>query len=197
MDAIKTFPKFTVFFVFLMALEIASLTVIPSFHIVSKPMILAGLIGFYILVEKRQNNAFLGGLIFALLGDCFLLYETVEFFIIGLACFLVMQLCYAAAFNHKRRIPKNKDYMICVIIALVGVCILMYLWSDLGSIRTPVVLYTVSIILMAIYAYLRHPRLRGYKILLVGVGLFIISDALLGLDKFSGASFTRHKRSKK
>lgn len=184
MDSIKTFPKFTLLFALLMALEIAGLTVIPTFHMVSKAMIMAGIIGFYILTEKRQNNAFLAGLIFALLGDCFLLYDTVELFVIGLVCFLIMQLCYAAAFNNKRRIPKNKDYLICIGILLIGVAVLSVIWPDLGSMRTSVTLYATSIVLMAIYAYLRHPRLRGYKIVLVGVILFIISDTLLGLNKF-------------
>lgn len=185
MDSIKTFPKFTLFFALLMALEIAGLTVIPTFHMVSKAMIMAGLIGFYILVEKRQNNAFLAGLIFALLGDCFLLYETVELFIIGLICFLIMQLSYAVAFNNKRRIPKNRDYLICLGILIIGVAALSVIWPDLGSMQTSVGLYATSIVLMAIYAYLRHPRLRGYKIVLAGMILFIISDMLLGLNKFS------------
>jgi len=123
---------------------------------------MAGLIGFYIFIEKRQSNAFLAGLIFALLGDCFLLFSTVEFFVIGLICFLIMQVCYAVAFNTKRR------------------------WKDLGSIRTAVAFYAVAITIMAIYAYLRHPRLRGYKIVLLGVILFILSDALLAADKFNG-----------
>jgi uncharacterized membrane protein YhhN len=170
-----------------MGLELAGLTIIPSFHMVSKAMIMAGIIGFYIFVEKRQNNVFLTGLIFALLGDCFLLFGTVEFFIIGLVCFLIMQLCYAVAFNHKRRIPKNKDYLICLVIGSLGVATIAALWPDLGSMRTPVSLYATSIILMAIYAYLRHPRLRGYKIVIAGVVLFIISDALLGISKFNGA----------
>jgi len=187
MDSIKTFPKFTILFLLLMALEIAGLTVIPTFHMVSKAMIIASLIGFYILIEKRQNNAFLTGLIFALLGDCFLLYETVELFVVGLICFLIMQLCYAGAFNSKRRIPKNKDYLICAGIIIIGVIILSFIWSDLGSMRTPIVLYTTSIVLMALYAYLRHPRLRGYKIVVSGVFLFIISDSLLGINKFSNA----------
>lgn len=187
MDSIKTFPKFTVFYILIIALEIAGLTVIPTFHMVSKAFIMTSLIGFYILVENRQNHAFLGGLIFALLGDCFLLYETVEFFIIGLICFLIMQLCYASAFNNKRRIPRNRDYLICAIIAAIGLSILAYLWDDIGSIRTPVILYTAAIILMSVFAYLRHPRLRGYNIVLVGVAFFIISDALLGINKFSGS----------
>ena len=170
-----------------MALELAGLTVIPTFHMVSKAMIMAGIIGFYILVEKRQNNAFLTGLIFALLGDCFLLFGTVEFFIIGLVCFLIMQLCYAVAFNHKRRIPKNRDYLVCMVIGLLGIALIATLWPNLGSMRAPVGLYAASIILMAIYAYLRHLRLRGYKIVIAGVTLFIISDALLGVNKFNGS----------
>lgn len=168
-----------------MLLEIAGLTVIPTFHMVSKAMIVAGLIGFYIFVEKRQNNAFLTGLIFALLGDCFLLFSTVEFFVIGLICFLIMQICYAVAFNNKRRIPKNSDYKVVATIALIGALVLGFLWKDLGNIRTPVTLYAIAITIMTIYAYLRHPKIRGYKIVLIGVILFVISDAILAMDKFN------------
>lgn len=186
MDSIKAFPKFTVFFVFLMLLEIAGLTVIPTFHMVSKALIMAGLIGFYISEEKRQSNAFLTGLIFALLGDCFLLFSTEQFFMIGLVCFLVMQVCYMTAFNRKRRIPKNKDYLISGGIAILGILITAFLWTDLGDLKLPVSIYAASIIGMAIYAYLRHPLLRGYSSILVGVVLFILSDSLLAVNKFGG-----------
>lgn len=184
MDAIKTFPKFTIFFIILMILEILGLTVIPTYHIVSKPMILAGLIGFYIMEEKRQSHAFITGLIFALLGDCFLLYGTDDMFMIGLICFLIMQICYTSTFNRKRRIPRTKDYIVPGVIGLIGLSFLAFMWTGLGELRWAVAIYTTAIVTMAIFAYLRHPKLRGYSILFVGVCLFIVSDALLGLNKF-------------
>ncbi len=170
-----------------MILEILGLTVIPSYHIISKPMILAGLIGFYIMEEKRQNHVFLTGLIFALLGDCFLLFDTDDMFAIGLVCFLFMQICYVFVFNRKRRIPRTKDYIVPGIIGIIGLSALAALWNGLGEMRWAVALYTIAIVTMAIFAYLRHPRLRGYGILFTGVCLFIVSDALLGFDKFRGS----------
>lgn len=186
MDAIKTFPKFTAFYIILMILELLGLTVIPSYHIVSKPMILAGLIGFYILEEKRQSNTFITALIFALLGDCFLLFGTNDMFVIGLVCFLIMQLCYTSTFNIKRRVPRPKDYLVPLVIGIIGMSMLSLLWNGLGEMKWAVTLYTISIVTMAIFAYLRHPKLRGYHILFSGVILFIFSDALLGYDKFGG-----------
>ena len=186
MDAIKTFPKFTILFVILMILEVLGLTVIPSYHIVSKPMILASLIGFYILEEKRQNHVFLTGLIFALLGDCFLLFGTDDMFAVGLTAFLIMQICYATTFNKHRRIPRNRDYIIPGILIIMGVSTLFYLWPDLGSMKYAVAVYTTAIIIMAIFAYLRHPKLRGYSAVFAGVILFIVSDALLAINKFGG-----------
>lgn len=186
MDSIRTFPKFTIFFVILMILEILGLTVIPSYHIVSKPMIMAGLIGFYIMGERVQNNAFLTGLIFALLGDCFLMFGTDDMFMIGLVCFLIMQICYTVTFNRKRRVPQSKDYIVPVVIGVIGLSILAFLWSSLADLKWAVAIYATAIVTMAIFAYLRHPKLRGYGILFVGVCLFIISDALLGFNKFGG-----------
>lgn len=186
MDSIRTFPKFTIFFIFLMIMEILGLTVIPTYHIVSKPMIMAGLIGFYIMEEKRQSHAFLTGLIFALLGDCFLLFGTDDMFMIGLICFLIMQICYTSTFNRKRRIPRTRDYIVPVIIGIIGLAVLAFLWSGLGDLKWAVALYASAIVTMAIFAYLRHPKLRGYSILFIGVCLFIVSDALLGINKFGG-----------
>jgi len=184
MDAIKTFPKFTIFFAVLIILEILALTVIPTYRMVSKPILLAGLIGFYISEERRQNHIFLTGLIFALLGDSFLLFETSDMFTIGLVCFLIMQICYTLTFNAKRRIPRLRDYIVPVIIGLIGLTALALLWGGLGSMRTAVTIYTTAIVTMAIFGYLRHPKLRGYTILFTGVCLFIVSDALLGINKF-------------
>jgi len=188
MDSIKTFPKFTIIFIILMILEILGLTVVPTYHIVSKPMILAGLIGFYIFEEKRQNHAFITGLIFALLGDCFMLFGTDDMFMVGLICFLIMQICYTSAFNKKRRIAKSKDYIVPAISGLVGLSALAFLWNGLGELQWAVAIYTIAIVTMAIFAYLRHPKLRGYSILFTGVCLFIVSDALLGFNKF-GSDF--------
>lgn len=184
MDSIKTFPKFTVFFIILMILEILGLTVIPSYHIVSKPMILAGLIGFYIFEEKRQNHAFLTGLIFALLGDSFLLFNSEDMFFVGLSAFLIMQICYTITFNQTRRIPRTKDYIIPAILIVIGLGTLAFLWSDLGEMRIAVTVYSAAIVTMSIFAFLRHPKLRGYSTVFFGVCLFIISDALLAINKF-------------
>lgn len=188
MDAIKTFPKFTIFFILLMILEILGLTVIPSYHMVSKPMIMAGLIGFYIFEERSQSHAFITGLIFALLGDSFMLFGTDDMFVIGLVCFLIMQICYTVTFNKKRRIPRTRDYAVPAVIGIIGLSILAYLWDNLGDMQWAVAGYTLAIVLMAMYAYLRHPKLRGYGLLFIGVCFFILSDTLLGMDKF-GTNF--------
>jgi len=187
MESIKSFPKFTMLFLCIILLEIAGLTVIPTFHTVSKAFILMTLIGFYISMEKRQSNAFILGMIFALLGDCFLLWETDEFFKIGLGSFLIMQICYSVTFNRKRRLPQTKDYIIPAGIVVFGLAVLAILWKDLAEMKIPVALYTTAIVIMAIFAYLRHPKLRGYKEVLLGVVLFIISDSLLGYNKFIGS----------
>lgn len=184
MALLKSFPKFTLIYLIVMAVEIAGLTVIPTFHIVSKAFIIASLIGFYITTERRQNNAFLTGMIFALLGDCFLLFETADFFTIGLICFLVMQICYTLAFNRKRRIPKNKDLVISALIAIMGLSIILSLWGSLGAMQIPVTIYGSAITVMGIFAYLRHPQFRGYRYVLVGVGFFFLSDLLLAYNKF-------------
>lgn len=185
LDPIKTFPKFTFLFVCIMILEVLGLTVIPEFHMVSKAMIMATLIGFYVVEAKPQNHIFLTGFIFALLGDVFLLFKNDDFFVIGLSCFLIMQICYASVFNRKRRVPRNKDYFVPGALILFGIIMIAYLWKDIEGMRVGISLYSIAIITMAITGYLRHPRLRGYSTVLLGIVLFIISDALIAIDRFS------------
>ncbi|MEE9437688.1 MAG: lysoplasmalogenase [Saprospiraceae bacterium] len=184
MDAIKTFPKFTIFYLIVMIVELLALTVIPEYHLVSKPFIMASLLGFYIVSVNPQDNLFLLALIFALLGDVFLLFKHDDFFIIGLVCFLIMQIGYFITFKKKKRIPKPSAYMLPALLAFTAIFIINSLWSQLSNMRLPVTVYAGSIVLMAAYAYLRHPRLRGYQTVVFGVVLFIISDGMLAFDKF-------------
>ena len=187
MNPIRKYPWFSIWFAGVVIIEVLALTVIPEYRIVSKVMIVASLIGLYIGKAVRQNELFLLGLIFALLGDAFLLFTTDDFFMIGLGCFLVMQLCYSRIFYRKRRIPRSRDKAVVAGLVLLPVIFLSLTWNTLADLQWPVAVYSAAITTMLILAYLRHAALGGYRLVLVGSILFVVSDILLAVDKFVAA----------
>lgn len=183
-DFIKKHPWFHILFAVVIIAEMVGLTVHPPVRLVSKGMIMGSLIGFYILSVKKQNNALLMGMVMALLGDAFLLFTTQDFFLIGLGCFLMMQLLYTFTFWSKRRIPKTKDKLIAASIYLIPLGFYLLAGEKLGGMKWPVVLYAVAIATMLAAAYLRHPKLVGYTTVLIGSVFFVISDLILAINKF-------------
>ena len=188
MDSIK-YKSFTIFYSIIFFLNLLFFTWLTEYRVVSKPMIMASLIGFYISSAKKQSNAFLLAMIFALFGDIFLMFNGEEFFLIGLSCFLVMQLLYTITFLKDR----VNDILLMIYrslpILFISIAVIAYLWNGLGEMRIPVAIYTAAISMMVISALIRRSTVIWYLPVVTGVLLFMVSDALIALSKF-GPTFT-------
>lgn len=180
------FKSFTLFYGIIFILNLLFFNVLTEYRIVSKPMIMASLIGFYISHAKKQSNAFLLALIFALLGDIFLMFEGDDFFIIGLGCFLIMQVLYLLTFLKDRTINYYDIIWKALLVILLSATILFNLWESLGNKQMPVTIYTLAISAMVISAFIRKPSTVWFIQVIVGVVLFMISDALIAYTKFGG-----------
>jgi uncharacterized membrane protein YhhN len=183
----KKHLPFTLFFGVIFFLNILFMYVLQDYRMVAKPMIMASLIGFYITVERRQSNAFVLAMIFALLGDVFLMFKGDDFFLIGLLCFMVMQLLYTFLFSREGSKDMKRLLMISLPMLLLTVGVISVLWNDLGDLRIPVLVYAMAITAMVISAIYRKNILKGYSAVVLGVVLFLISDAVLAISKFGGA----------
>jgi uncharacterized membrane protein YhhN len=183
----KKYIPFTLFFGVIFFLNILFLYVLQDYRMVAKPMIMASLIGFYITVERRQSNAFVLAMIFALLGDVFLMFKGDDFFLIGLICFMIMQLLYTFLFSREGSNDTKRLLLISVPFALLTLGVISWLWEDLGNLKIPVLVYALAISGMVISAIYRKKMLKGYNAVVVGVVLFLISDAVLAISKFGGA----------
>jgi uncharacterized membrane protein YhhN len=181
---LKKYLPFTIFFILIFILNLITFDIITQYRVVVKPLIVASLLGFYISNTKFQSNTFILALIFALLGDIFLLFEDETMFIIGLICFLLMQLCYIFIFNIDRSAkPRWVAIVLCV---LVGIVFYILLHKKLGSMQLPVIAYILAIITMTIMAIQRKREVAGYFLVTVGAIFFMISDSCLAWDKFAG-----------
>ncbi len=147
---------------------------------VVKGTLMATLLAWVLVaLGSRAPRWLVAGLAFALLGDVLLDIR----FEVGMVGFLVMQLCYIAGFlglgawaGLRARWPIGVTYL------LVGVGANVALGPHLGALAIPVVIYSTAILTMAALACGVGDRVG------VGAALFVISDALIGVDK-AGAGF--------
>ena len=174
-------PLFALIFI----LNLLALDVIPDYRLVLKPMIVVSLIGYYIVKSRKQANGFILALIFALMGDIFLAFKGVDFFLLGLGSFLIMQVLYGITFL-KYKSGTLKSVMIKTLpVIVLATVILGALWSGLGDMKLPVTLYTSAITFMVCTALVADIRLEFYYYLVAGVLLFLVSDAAIGFAKFA------------
>jgi len=131
------------------------------------------------------RQAIIAGLLFSLVGDIFLMLPQ-DRFIPGLVSFLAAHVFYIAAFlNESGRKLSGLDL---IPFLIYGVLMLRVLWSHLGKLRAPVLLYMVAILVMGWAAASRWLMTgqQGSLLAFVGAILFIASDSVLAVEKFKG-----------
>lgn len=124
------------------------------------------------------------GLLFSTAGDVFLMLPK-DRFIAGLVSFLVAHLCYIAAFSNDAAFGTGLVWWLPFFAA--GGAVVMSLWAKLPSaLRWPVLAYVLVIATMAGQATGRWLFLGDSAALYsaVGAGLFVVSDAVLAIDRF-------------
>ena len=149
---------------------------------------------FIILIAWQTKNpvssfykyAILCGLIFSLAGDIFLMLPT-DRFISGLLSFLVAHLFYIAAFTFEG--ARSPGVLVAVPLLIYGALMLRILLPHLGSMKAPVLIYMLVILIMAWQAlnrWMATPAEQGSALALAGALLFVVSDSLLALNRFKG-----------
>ncbi len=125
------------------------------------------------------QQVILVGLIFSLIGDIFLIKQD-HFFVQGLIAFLIGHLCYIVAFWTSPNLSVVIFYLVYMTIFL------SLLWKHLGSLKIPVIVYSLVLAVMSWLALSRtidHYDHHTFHALL-GSLLFIVSDSLLAFNKF-------------
>ncbi|NVK52274.1 MAG: lysoplasmalogenase [Flavobacteriaceae bacterium] len=158
-----------------------------TIRLVSKPMLITLLALVYLVSVSKPNFWFVLGLFFCFLGDVFLLFNGTNFFMLGLAAFLLGHVVYikvASSF-----LPSHLTFKI-VTSALPFVFFLVLLLyiiqNNLGELLFPVVVYGVTISSFGTVALLNYREEKSIENtwLFIGALTFIVSDSLLALNKF-------------
>ena len=161
---------------------------------VTKPLLMTTLAVYYLSTNKGTVSKFIVfALAFSWIGDMLLMLQGQydDVFLYGLFAFLVANICYIIGFNNAKWTSSeatNKPFVRTRIIFLIamGFMIIYLLYPALGEMRIPVMIYTIVIISMGISALLRRGKTTNQSFILVYSGslLFILSDAMIGINKF-------------
>jgi alkenylglycerophosphocholine/alkenylglycerophosphoethanolamine hydrolase len=132
--------------------------------------------------NERAHKLFIIGLVFSTFGDFFLDYDQVNWFVLGLASFLVAHLFYI--FSLKPLITKPlaiKRLPLISLYFLYGIGMFSLIYAGLGELFIPVFVYMSVLLLMGITTLLSE---RSNTWLVLGGISFILSDSLIGINKF-------------
>jgi len=124
-----------------------------------------------------HHTLFLFGLIFSAFGDFFLDYGRDNLFIFGLGAFLIAHLFYLFSLRPietKRLLP-----VFCYVI--YGCWMLWILKPELGQMLIPVSIYIFVLLLMGSFTLVSK---KSNNWLVIGGLSFVISDSLIGINKF-------------
>ncbi len=163
-------------------------------EIVSKPLIMLSLIGYYLSSDVARDMTFVRALFFCWTGDILLLFqsEAPVFFMAGLGAFLIGQILYIISFRRMQEegreseltIPQKIRFSLPVVLAGTGLIAILY--PTLGGLKLPVLLYASALMLMVMTSIFRFGRTSeaSYWSMLLGAVLFMISDSTLAMNKF-------------
>ena len=147
----------------------------------TKPLLMI-LLGIYVYsydLKPASRNGLLFTLLFAWLGDVFLLIpgDAALYFQLGLGSFLIMQIAYIRQFVNMGAL-RWSYFLIPVLVYVIG--FLSFLYPNLpAALVPPVVVYALALGSMLYFAFqISRIDLR------LGAFLFVVSDSLLAFGKF-------------
>lgn len=136
------------------------------------------------LLAFQSKHRLLGAaLCFATLGDVLLDWPG-NYFVPGLCAFLVTQLLYALLFSRDWQRPFTLNAMtrmLVVGVLLFSVTLTAWMWPNLGKLAVPVMVYIGALTLMVESALLAQFKTKW---IVWGAVLFMLSDSLIGVNRF-------------
>jgi uncharacterized membrane protein YhhN len=153
---------------------------------ITKPLIMISIMIFYFLKTQNKRNLqdilILIAFLFSMLGDTFLMFQGEKYFMFGLGSFLITHLFYIFVFSRNRL----KTNIVARISFFVFSAIMLFLLQNYinGSFIIPIVIYMITITIMAISSSERNTNRESYRMVLIGAILFVLSDSLIALNKF-------------
>ena len=124
------------------------------------------------------------GLIFAFLGDVFLLGNGELFFMLGLGSFLLMQIFYIIVFLKNRGRRHYSQLLVAALLLIYVIVFQRIITANASAMSIPITIYAFAIGCMCFAAFSRSPNLPGYTMVVFGSILFVFSDSIIAIERF-------------
>lgn len=173
--------RFELLLSILTILDLASMMYIPGLRLITKPLIITAIIVWYLYhVRDRQRNVILLALLFSMIGDTLLVFNNETMFLSGVGAFFVAQIAYTSYFKKFSTLKSKESIIKVALILLVAASFYLYIMPHLGSLKIPVLVYSVALAAMVITGVTQ--KLSPF--ISIGAFLFMISDISLAIGKF-------------
>nr|WP_010131964.1 lysoplasmalogenase [Microbulbifer agarilyticus] len=120
-------------------------------------------------------------LAFSATGDVLLAVPFTNHFVFGLGAFLLAQLTYAVNFLRATDLGSRRFMLRGAALVLAALLLARQVLPGAGELALPVAFYIVAIVFMALAAAAHR---SGSSLLFAGAVTFMVSDALIALDRF-------------
>lgn len=160
---------------------------IDSLIFIFKPFILLSLLFLYFNSVDTKNKWYVGGLVFSFFGDIFLLGSGDAFFKFGLVSFLIAHLLFITIVVKRiEKVTLLNSVMVLIPFGFILYLIMFLLKDSLDNLLIPVLIYATTITIFGVTSALDFFNTKNKKslLMLVGAVVFILSDAVLAINKF-------------
>lgn len=199
MKSSPSISSFSILFLLIAILELVSEALfadIPELHYVAKPLVLITLSLYYFrwTTGERSSHTYLMqvALFFSIMGDSFLMFDDPMYFLMGLGSFMITQCCYIFVFRYRDTPPVEKSLLtrnpwIAIPFIAYMVLFVWLIYSGLGEMTAPVIVYSLVILGMVLMALNRWKQVLddSFAWVFAGALLFMLSDSMIALDRFA------------
>jgi uncharacterized membrane protein YhhN len=166
-------------------------------YLICKPAIMIMLGLHYWIMQRDQgqlSKSVVLAIIFSCAGDTLLMFQGKDgnFFMFGLGAFLVAHIFYILAYRQHQSSDTSNElqglqkirYAFPILLSGTGLVVILY--SRLGGMKIPVLIYAIVLTGMVLAALFRFGKTSASSFALVfgGAILFMISDSLIAINKF-------------
>tara|TARA_R110002072_G_scaffold20671_3_gene74619 strand:+ start:5464 stop:6117 length:654 start_codon:yes stop_codon:yes gene_type:complete len=159
-------------------------------EMIAKPLITTSLVILYLLSVSKPNFWYVSALLFAFWGDVLLLFPD-QFFVFGLASFLLAHVLLITVSSRFLQQVSKLRILVHSLPFVVILAVLLYLiYPNLEELLIPVIIYGIVISVFGVVAFLVYTNDKSIanSWLFLGSLIFILSDSILAINKFSQPS---------
>ena len=181
----------SIFFLLVSVADIYAIVVgNQEIEMIAKPLITTSLVILYLLSVSKPNFWYVSALLFAFWGDVLLLFPD-QFFVFGLASFLLAHvLLITVSSRFLQQVSKLRIIVHSLPFVVILAVLLYLIYPNLEELLIPVIIYGIVISVFGVVAFLVYTNDKSIanSWLFLGSLIFILSDSILAINKFSQSS---------